>query len=310
MRETFRRHVDDFAALPVETYKTMHHKVFPDSRKDFSFLEGFKTVVVLALSYPKDKPPYKGKGYGTISRYAHGKDYHKVFKEKLDAIESELRQKGIKAHGAVDINPLDERFAAYLSGLGFLGHNRFLIHPTYGTHLYLATLLIDTEFEEGRRIVDDCGECTRCVEACPTDALRVGAFYEERCLSHLTQAKAVLKPWQLKTMKTTLFGCDVCQDVCPKNEGIKSIRRKVFESDEYAQLHLDTLLSLSNRELMRRFKNYAFAWRGGLVLKRNAIALMHNQGLLSKNIDKTYEAYKHVPWFEKSIRPLVKGEET
>jgi len=308
MIDVLKRHVDDVAAVPVETYITMHKKTFPDADRDFSFLRGYETIFVLALSYPKGKPPYKGKGYGTISRYAHGRDYHLVFKEKLDTITAALEKEGVRAEGAVDINPLDERFAAYLAGLGFIGHNRFLIHPKYGTHLYLATLLVDRPFDIQKRALDDCGDCTRCIEACPTDALEVGRFHENRCLSHVTQAKEVLSEKQLSSLKTTLFGCDICQDVCPKNENIAPVNREAFQSDENAQLHLETLLTLSNREIMRRFKHYAFAWRGALVLKRNAIALLHNQGIDSPEIAKTYKAYKHVEWFEKTIRPLIKEE--
>ena len=302
-----RKHVDDFKTVSVQDYIDARRRHFPHLDEDFSFLSGFDTIVVTALSYPKGRPPYKGKGYGMISRYAHGKDYHLVYKEKLDAMVASLENIGITARGKSDINPVDERFAGYLSGLGFVGHNQFLIHPDFGTHHYLATLLIARPFHVEPYPYDTCGECTRCIDACPTDALSVEGFIRERCLSHKTQEKQDYDMATLEDFKTFVFGCDICQDVCPKNDGVSPIERTVFQSDEAAQLHLKSVLEMSNKAFMRTYGEYAFAWRGGLVIKRNAIALLFNQGLddALPLIRQTYETYKHVPWFEASVRRII-----
>ena len=303
--------VDDFRTVSVCDYIDARRKHFPHLNEDFSFLDGFDTLIVMSLSFPKGRPPYKGKGFGMISRYAHGRDYHLVYKEKLKTIVSELEAQGVKARGTSDINPVDERFAGYLSGLGYIGHNQFLIHPDFGTHHYLATLLIDRTLSVSPHPYDTCGDCTECIDACPTDALSVDGFIRERCLSHKTQEKEAYDIPTLKDFKTFVFGCDICQDVCPKNEGIRPVDREVFESDEAAQLHLRGVLEMSNKAFMRAYGEYAFAWRGALVIKRNAIALLFNQGLHDERplIRSTYETYKHVPWFEKTVRPIIERME-
>jgi epoxyqueuosine reductase len=302
----FKKHVDDFKAISTKAYITARKKHFSHLDEDFSHLSGYDTIVTLALSYPKGTPPYKGKGYGMITRYAHGHDYHLVYKEKLQAIERELNALGIKSKGTSDISLIDERFAAYLSGLGYIGYNQFLIHPKYGTHLYLATVLINRPLEIAPHLYQSCGECRKCIDACPTQALSTKGFIRERCLSFKTQEK---RPYDLDVIKdfNFLFGCDICQDVCPKNKGISPIEREVFESDDAAQLNLENILLMSNKQFQRTYGHYAFAWRGGLVIKRNAIALLYTQGLDDKLplVEKTYNDYKHVPWFEKTVRQIL-----
>ncbi len=304
-----KKHVDDYKAVSVEAYIAARKKHFSHLDEDFSSLKGFDTILTLALSFPKGKPTYKGKGYGMVSRYSHGRDYHLVYQDKLKAIEACLSESGINSKGASDISPIDERFAAYLSGLGYIGYNQFLIHPEFGTHLYLATILIDRPFEINPYPYDTCGECTRCIDACPTDALSKEGFIKERCLSFKTQEK---KPYDLDVLrdfKTYVFGCDICQDVCPKNKNINPVQREVFESDENSQLHLESILELSNKQFKRQFGHYAFAWRGGLVIKRNAIALLFNQGMDESlpMVEKTYKDYQHVPWFEETVRRILEA---
>jgi len=301
-----RQQADDYKSVPVKDYIAMRKQHFPGLEEDFSLLRQFDTIVVLALSFPDDKPPSKGKGYGYISRYAHGRDYHLVFGEKLRTIEKELEKTGVRAHGSSDISPIDERFAAFLSGMGFLGHNRFLIHPAYGTHLYLATLLIDRPLVIPKNVLDSCGDCTKCIRACPTDALEVGTFHIDRCLSHITQEKKALTLSEIEKIHY-LFGCDICQDVCPKNKRINPVERAVFKSDDAAQIHLETLLSKSNGELKKRYKDYAFAWRGMTILKRNAAALLLNQRLYQSRplIEQAASTYRHVPYFRRTAETII-----
>jgi len=307
IQELLEKHVDDFKSVSVKDYIAARQKHFSHLDEDFSHLRGFDTIITLALSFPKGKPKYKGKGYGMISRYAHGRDYHLVYKEKLSAIEKAFEEKNIKAQGSSDISPIDERFAAYLSGLGYIGHNQFLIHPAYGTHLYLATVLVDRPFEIEPYQYDTCGDCTRCIDACPTNALSKQGFIRERCLSFKTQEKRAYDLDVLSDFKTFVFGCDICQDVCPKNKDITPVKREVFESGDEAQLHLESVLEMSNKAFMRTYGHYAFAWRGGLVIKRNAIALLFNQNLDEARplVEKTYEQYRHVPWFEETVAKIL-----
>lgn len=297
MEALFLEYVDDVKCVPVNVYKAMRQKHFGHLNEDLSFLDGLKTIAVLALSFPNDKPPLIDQHHAMVSRYAHGSDYHQVFGKKLNHLEKRLHELGIKAYSSVDISKIDERFVAYLAGMGFLGHNRFLIHPDYGTHLYLATMLLDKSFQTTGHIEDDCGDCRLCIEACPTDALAVDQYFEHRCLSFLSQEKAPIDVAYAKKLQM-LFGCDICQDVCPKNEGITPVERSVFKSDENAQIHLKRLLKTSNKVLMKAYKDYAFAWRGIGVLKRNALWIIKNRKLqgYTELIEKTIQKYENTPW--------------
>ncbi len=307
MKALFLDYVDDVKAVSTSTYKSMRKKHFSHLNEDLSFLDDYKTIAVLALSFPHDKPKLIDKHHAMVSRYAHGLDYHTVFEEKLRTLEARLKDKGIKAKGSVDISTLDERFAAFLSGMGFLGHNRFLIHPRYGTHIYLATMLLDVDFTTEKAPLDDCKTCRLCIEACPTNALEVGRYHEKRCLSFLSQEKEPI-PRDYGEKLQMIFGCDICQDVCPKNQGITPVNREVFKSDKHAQIHLETLLKTSNKALAKTYQQYAFAWRGISVLKRNALWIIHNRKLEGYEplIKETLKQYQNTPWLKSDGKKLFK----
>ncbi len=309
LKKAFLEHFDDFKAVSVTAYKTALHDRQAGQEIDLSPLEDFSTIVVLALSYPKERPAFCGEGYGYISRYAHGRDYHLVAREKLSRLEEICAKEGIKAKGAVDVNPLDERLAASVAGLGYLGHNRFLIHPVFGTHLYLATLLLDIPFSTKSHAQDSCGDCTACIEACPLKALGKGTYHVKDCLSHLTQCKEPIPLEKGKAFRKFLFGCDICQEVCPQNENIRPVERNVFQSDKNAQLPLMDILGRSVGSINREYAEYAFAWRGGLILKRNAALLLYGQGLTdaSFEIQEAYEKHKDVSWFEETVRNVMRA---
>jgi epoxyqueuosine reductase len=299
--------IDDYKAVSVNTYITMRKKVFPNQQDDFTLLEGFKTMIVFSLSYPKDQEKFKGKGHGLISRYSYGTDYHLVYRRLFSDLEEAFIKEGIQAKGYADISPIDERFAGLLAGLGFMGKNQLLIHPDHGTYHFLGVLLIDQDFTTTPYIEDSCGDCTLCIDACPPSALHEGGYDKRKCTSYVTQMKDVLTAADIKPMKTMLFGCDICQRVCPKNKAIKSNYRDVFKPDENSQLHLETLLQKSNKEISRLYKDYAFSYRGGLVLKRNAFVLLYNQRQTQSLslMKEVYEQYKHVAWFEETARFIL-----
>ncbi len=307
LQRAFAEEFDDFKAVSVKTYKTALKKMKRAEAADLSPLDDHTTIVVFALSYPQARPAFRGRGYGYISRYAHGRDYHLVAREKLARLEAACAKEGVQAQGAVDVNPLDERLAASLAGLGYLGHNRFLIHPVFGTHLYLATLLLDIPLSTTPHEKDTCGDCTACIGACPLKALGKGTYRVQDCLSHLTQCKDPIPLAKGKAFRKYLFGCDICQEVCPKNEDIRPVERSVFQSDENAQLDLLDLLERSVGDINREYADYAFAWRGGLVLKRNAVLLLYGQGETRARdaIEKVYEKHIDVPWFEETVRNVL-----
>ena len=302
--------IDDFQTLSVTQYIKAREKNFPHLKEDFSFLNAYKTMLVLSISYPKETVKFKGKGYGLVSRYSYGKDYHLVYQSLFETLIKAFEKQKIKAIGYADTGPIDERYAAYLSGLGYLGKNQFLIHPQHGTYHYLGILLVDKLFHKESYPYDSCGSCNRCVEACPTNALD-GGFHKERCTSYTTQAKVELTHDDIKPIKTMIFGCDICQKVCPKNTGIQAKHHPEFAPDSASQLNLIELLKMSNKAIQNRYRHYAFSFRGGLILKRNAIILLANQHVHSSYdlCKQVYQQYHHVPWFEKTIRKVLKDWE-
>ena len=304
------RLIDDYQAVSVAEYIKRRKENFSYLNEKFDYLKTYKTIIVLALSYPHESVRYKGKGFGLVSRYSYGKDYHRVYASLFSELVPRFSKAGINAIGYADIGPIDERYAGFLSGLGYLGKNQFLIHPWYGTYHYLGILLIDQSITKDSYPKDACGDCEKCVIACPTGALNEG-FNKELCTSYVTQAKVALDERDLLPMKTMLFGCDICQKVCPKNLHRTVIERPEFLADEASQLDLIELLSLSNKQIEKRYRDYAFSFRGGLILKRNAIILLYNQNCHDQ-IDlckRVYTEYQHVPWFKDTIGPLLKSWE-
>ncbi len=304
------QYIDDVKAISVKTYIKKRLEAFAELREDFSALSDYETMLMFSLSYPKEEVPFKGKGYGNVSRYSYGLDYHQVYQQAFKDLEATLDSQGIKAKGYADISPIDERFAAHLAGLGYLGKNQFLIHPTFGTYHFIGVMLIDTVYETEPYAYDTCGDCTKCIDACPPGALDHG-FDKRKCTSYVTQAKEALDMCDLRPLKTKLFGCDICQKVCPKNQAITPVFHDVFTADDHAQLNLTDLLTMSNKAIQKAYKNYAFGFRGGLVLKRNAMALLMNQGVMDALplMKQVYNNYKHVDWFEQTAKLILNAME-
>ena len=294
--------IDDWRVTTVEDYLAF------DSRDVVkTLLEPCKNIMVFAMSFPKEEVAFKGPGYGLIARYAYGIDYHRLLEPSMRFIADGLREKGAYAYFQVDKGALNERFVASIAGLGYLGKNQFLIHPHFGTYITLGIVATSAEVSREGYAKDTCGTCRRCIDACPTGALNDG-FNARLCTSHVTQMKAPFNDDDIKVLNRKVFGCDICQQVCPKNANITSVNRLETEADENSQLHLETLLSQSNKQIAKTYAECAFAFRGGLVLKRNAFALLVNQGHTRAYplMQQVYEQYKHVQWFEPTAKKLLK----
>jgi epoxyqueuosine reductase len=192
-----------------------------DKRLDPRLLvDDAKSVVSLAFNYypaqfQPDDSKYK------ISKYAYGEDYHHVIREKLKHLESFLRESNgdINIRSFVDSAPILERAWAVLSGLGWIGRNSMLITRRNGSFLFLAEIITDIELEYDRSFGGNyCGDCTRCVDACPTGAITDFTIDANRCISYLTiELKDEVSPAPKGAYKEWIFGCDICQDVCPWN---------------------------------------------------------------------------------------------
>ncbi len=210
--------------------------------------------------------PYYLKGEeGNISMYARGRDYHLVIREKLDKINEFLGQEG---EILADIGTQDDRKAAFLSGLGFYGKNGLLINPRLGTYFFIGQLEIHAEITPDSPLDESCMNCGACKKSCPGGALRE-YFNISNCASEISQKKGDLTEAEIEILKKSglIWGCDICQSVCPHNKGLETTAMAEFMTDRIA-VFKD--FNLSNREFLKKYKTYAFSWRGLSPIKRNA----------------------------------------
>lgn len=302
------KYVDVFGFVSVKRY--LENRLLHDKKDSFSRIpdfEEYQTIIVLGLSYPSKEVENKGIGYGILSRYAYGMDYHLVFNNIFKAIEKELEQLKIKSHFSVDVSDILEKQAASLAGLGYIGKNQLLINKKYGTYLNLATILVDIEIDSNIIDSSTCLDCTLCIEACPSNALDNG-FNRSLCISDISQEKNSLSNLEIGYFKKMIYGCDICQIVCPKNIGIDYHLHKENEPSGIENIDLIELLNMTNKEFEKVYKNNASSWTGALVLKRNAVCLLGNQKIKesTKDIKKSIEKYKDVLWYNETASKVLK----
>ncbi len=208
-----------------------------DKRLDPRILvPGAKSVVSLILNYFPEEVQ-KDSEAPKISKYAYGEDYHTVIKDKLfelfEYIQEEIGEVGGRVF--VDSAPVMDKVWAKKSGLGWVGKNANLIHPKHGSFFFIAELILDLELEPDGPIKDYCGTCTKCIDACPTEAI-VEPYVVDgaKCISYLTiELKDQIIPSEFKgKMENWAFGCDICQDVCPWNRFSKPHKEQRFEPNE------------------------------------------------------------------------------
>jgi epoxyqueuosine reductase len=197
-----------------------------DRRADVrNVVPGARSVIVTGTLYNTDHP-YSADlpaGVARISRYAWGDDYHDVVKRRLDALLAWMRAESSEpfaACGYVDTGPVQERVYAQYAGLGWIGKNTCLINPEIGSWLFLSEIITTLALEPDTQGLEQCGSCTRCLEACPTGALvEPGVLDATRCLSYLTiEHRGELPEEHRSAIGAHVYGCDICQDVCPYNQ--------------------------------------------------------------------------------------------
>jgi epoxyqueuosine reductase len=206
---------------------------------------GAKSVITLLLNYYPDQ---EQKNFETkISKYAYGNDYHEVIKSKLKHLLQSIKEKigEINGRGFVDSAPVLERTWAQRSGLGWVGKNGNLINKQSGSFFFIATLIVDLELEYDNPLVKDyCGSCTKCIDHCPTEAILPNKVVDgSKCISYFTiELKDALIPEAMKgKFDNWMFGCDVCQDVCPWNRFSKP-------NNETGFTPLPQILNFSNND--------------------------------------------------------------
>lgn len=221
-----------------------------------------KTAIVVALGYYVNRPS------GNISRYAWGKDYHIVAKDKMGPIVEFLRAEGFMAESFADVGTLNERTLAKLSGIAFIGKNRMAINDKLGSYSFIGYVLTDCVIEPDKENTNSCMGCGKCISACPLGAISEDCFDAEKCLSYISQKKGDLDDVEANALAKSgkIWGCDICQEVCPHNQGIAETEIDEFRSDLISELHID---NMTNSEFKNKYGNRAFAWRGKNVILRN-----------------------------------------
>jgi epoxyqueuosine reductase len=247
-------------------------------------LDGVRSVVMLAMEYRSAEPTPPRPGAGRVSRYAWGEtDYHELIRERLNRLADHLRewQPTAQVRGVVDTAPLLEREFAQLAGLGWIGKHTLLLNRDRGSWFFLAALLTDLELSyDLPHETDHCGTCRACLDACPTDAFpQPHVLDASRCISYLTIELKEAIPVELRSgVGEWLFGCDVCQEVCPWSSHAALNRQALFEpSADSNPIDLIRLFELDEAAFRERFRHTPL-WRPkrrGIL--RNAAIVLGNR---------------------------------
>ncbi|MFW3300764.1 tRNA epoxyqueuosine(34) reductase QueG [Mammaliicoccus sciuri] len=246
-------------------------------------LPSARSIIAIAVGYPnklKGAPKsVRGDRRGMFARASWGQDYHTIMRNRLDKLSLFLKEKvpDVEIKSMVDTGVLSDRSVAERAGLGFAGKNGFIINEELGTWSYLGEMLVSIPFKPDDPVIDSCGDCNICVDRCPTGALvGNGQLNSQKCISFLTQTKGYLKDEYRYKIGNRLYGCDTCQQVCPRNRGINTEHDDIILEPEVLKPRLVPLLKMSNKEFKNTYGHLAGAWRGKKPIQRNAIvALTH-----------------------------------
>lgn len=211
-------------------------------------------------------------GSCNVSSYTWGRDYHLVVHAYLEKLTQALKKDYPEAEFEIhcDTSPLADRYMAYLAGLGFYGKNHCFINPIWGSYVVIGTLLTSLVIPPSTPSTESCLACDTCIEACLGNCLSEEEFHYERCKSYLTQKKGDLNAEEISIIAKSplLFGCDVCQQVCPHNQNIPETPIPEFKNIE-PFLDAQSLATMTNREFKATYGHRAFSWRGKKILLRN-----------------------------------------
>lgn len=288
-------------------HPVIEERIYPERT-----FENPKTIISIALAYPtkaREAIPRDEKR-GMFARASWGIDYHDILRDRLQKLiafiqsEAESLQQEAQWRFApqVDTGELIDVSVAQRAGLGFIGRNGLLITEEFGSFVYLGEIVTNIEFAVDQPVPFGCGDCMRCVKACPTKALLGdGRMNAQRCLSYQTQTKGMMPEEYRKKMRNVIYGCDICQLVCPYNQG------KDFHFHQEMEPEIDTvypklkpMLNLSNKEFNNQFGHLAGSWRGKKPLQRNAIIALANLGDRSALPDLFKVA-------QEDVRPVIRG---
>lgn len=237
-------------------------------------LPGAKTVVICAKPFHGEPNTNKKNEKAVLARYASGKDYHLELKPLVEQIANQIdRLHSSKSLAYVDTGPLSERSFAANAGLGWIGKNAMLIHKEWGSWLWLASIITTAEIASDTITTDHCGNCRKCLDACPTDALLNGLRMVDsnKCISYWNiEHRGKIPDAISHKMSPWLLGCDICQEVCPWNEHSLRKARSNMGAPKQESISLTELQSMTKEEFSAKYRQTAFSrprWEG---IQRNA----------------------------------------
>jgi epoxyqueuosine reductase len=265
-----------------------------------AILPGARSIICVALSYhrPEAEENVPGSGSeptGRVARYARGRDYHVVVRKRLDELRRRIRAElgePFESRVFADACPLDERQLAAAAGLGWVGKNTLVLHPRLGSYFFLGELVTTLDLDADAPATDHCGTCTRCIDACPTQALTAYRMDASRCISYLTiEHRGPIDAELAGKMGDWVFGCDICQEVCPFNSRAPLARDpELLEKRTPPRMPLGPLVTLTHGDHRRLTKGAATRRASRDKWRRNArIALENSQDHTSANSASTNE---------------------
>jgi epoxyqueuosine reductase len=253
--------------------------------KPQELLPGARSIISVAINYniPHTNNLRPIETHGKVARYAWGDDYHKVLKKRLKEYVRGLSQKigsSIEAKWYVDDGPMLDRAVAQRAGLGWYGKNTNILTPIHGSWVFLGQVITNLDLEPDAPSKKSCGECVRCIDACPTEAIIAPYIIDNtRCISYLTIEHRGPIPFHLRPlMQDWVFGCDICQDVCPVNIKAMYTKEQAFQKRRFSILELVQLLEMTPEVFQETFSNSPIKRTGLAALQRNACVALGNTG--------------------------------
>ena len=250
-----------------------------------ALLPGARSIVTVGMSYnlrdaegPADTGPT-----GKVARYAWGDDYHQVMKSRLRTLADQLSAdlgRELGARWYVDDGPMLDRAVAERGGIGWFGKNTNVLTRSHGSWVFLGQLITDLDLEADPPLKKTCGSCVRCIDACPTGAIVAPYVIDNaRCISHLTIENRGPIPREYRPlMYDWVFGCDICQDVCPVNVKAAYTKEQAFQKRRFTSPDLIGLLRMNDEEFRERFRNSPAKRAKRTGLRRNACVALGNAG--------------------------------
>lgn len=251
------------------------YEVKGESLDDFKLVHGFepRSMVIIFAPY-MTSGKYEQSLKSNLSAHACSIDYHKILGNIMEAVKLDIAKKYSEASFFVqcDNGPLNERFFALESGLGKKGMNSTVINDKYGSYGFLGLLITDIDLDEITTVKKSCIGCKKCISACPSKAISESGIDFNKCISYITQKKDLNREEELiMSRQNKIYGCDICQGVCPENKNKKYSNIEDFNLDLLYNIDLREISDISNREFKRKYSERNFTWKGRNVILRNLL---------------------------------------